>query len=33
MADRKDRRFADPGLASNFLCKRLMQAHCVRKST
>jgi polyhydroxyalkanoate synthase len=29
MPDPKDRRFADPAWRSNFLCKRLMQAHCV----
>src|SRR5882762_5553907 len=29
MLDPRDRRFADPAWRSNFLCKRLMQAHCV----
>jgi polyhydroxyalkanoate synthase len=29
MPDPRDRRFADPAWRSNFLCKRLMQAHCV----
>src|SRR5262249_48149331 len=29
MPDTKDRRFADPAWRSNFLCKRLMQAHCL----
>jgi polyhydroxyalkanoate synthase subunit PhaC len=31
--DPKDRRFADPAWRSNFLCKRLMQAHCVTQET
>jgi poly[(R)-3-hydroxyalkanoate] polymerase subunit PhaC len=29
MPDAKDRRFADPAWRSNFLSKRLMQAHCL----
>src|SRR5260370_28941680 len=33
MPDPKDRRLADPAWRSNFLCKRLMQAHCVTQES